>query len=161
MFRLAWRLLTAWLILNREPSHMTPSDVTIEILKGIRDEVRTLREDTNARLAETNGYLDRLDCRQIETNERLDRLERRQSETNEHLQRLEHRQAETNERLDRLEHRQTEGEVRLATEVVAVAGAVREVRDLLREDLAVKRRVDDHERRLVALEVLLSTPKPS
>jgi hypothetical protein len=36
--------------------------------------------------------------------------------------------------------------VRLATEIVGVAGAVREVRDLLREDRALRGRVDDHER---------------
>jgi len=58
----------------------------------------------------------------------------------------------TNDRLERLERRQTETEVRLSTELVGVAGAVREVRDLLREDRALRNRVDDHERRLSAVE---------
>jgi chromosome segregation ATPase len=56
------------------------------------------------------------------------------------------------ERVEALERRQSESEVRLATELVAVAKAVQEVRDLLRDNLAVQHRVDDHERRIVALE---------
>jgi hypothetical protein len=93
---------------------MDPTDMTIEILKGIRDEVSTLRRDTNS------GF------------------------------------AETNERLGRLERRQTETEVRLSTELVAVVGAVREVRDVLRDDRGLRERVDDHERRLVAVEARTS-----
>ena len=65
----------------------------------------------------------------------------------------------TNVRLDRvescvgtLEKRQTETEVRLASELVAVARAVGEVRDLLRDGLALRPQVEDHERRLSALE---------
>ena len=85
---------------------MEPTDLTIEILKDIRDESR-------------------------KTNERVDAL---QSEMKQF----------------RGEARQTE--VRLATELVAVAGAVREVRDLLREDRVLRDRVDDHERRIVAME---------
>jgi len=80
-------------------SVMQPTDLTIEILKSIRDEVRTtntrietLRADTNARFDETNQLIEGVDRRQVET------------------------------------------EVRLSTELVAVVGAVREVRDLLRED---------------------------
>jgi len=78
---------------------MDPTDLTIEVLKSIRDELRG-------------------------TNVRLDRVERRQADT----------------------------EVRLATELVAVVGAVNEVRDLLREDRHLRDRVDDHERRLAAVE---------
>jgi hypothetical protein len=89
---------------------MEPTDLTIEILKGIREEARM-------------------------TNERLDELRR-----------------DMVDRIERVERRQTETEVRLATELVAVGGAVREVRDLLREDRALRDRVDDHERRLVAVE---------
>jgi hypothetical protein len=58
----------------------------------------------------------------------------------------------TNERLDRLERRQTETEVRLATELLAVSSAVREVRDLLRTNLDVHVKVEDHEARIAALE---------
>jgi hypothetical protein len=85
---------------------MEPTDLTIEILKGIRDGVH-----------QTNGRLDDLV-------DRVERVERRQTETEKHL----------------------------ASELVAVGGAVREVRDLLREDHALRNRVDDHERRLTAVE---------
>jgi hypothetical protein len=59
---------------------------------------------------------------------------------------------ELSSRVERLERRQVEAEIRISTELVGVAGAVREVRDLLREDLALRRRVDDHEARIRALE---------
>ncbi len=69
------------------------------------------------------------------------------------------RLAETNTRLDEtnanvaaLARRQTETEVRLATEIIEVARAVHGVRDLLRERLDDRDRVDDHERRIGALE---------
>jgi hypothetical protein len=78
---------------------MEPTDLTIEILNGIREEAR-----------------------------------------------------KTNERLGELCDRQAATEVRLATELVGVAGAVREVRDLLREDRALRSRVDDHERRIAEIE---------
>jgi hypothetical protein len=96
---------------------MEPTDLTIEILKGIREELR----GTNARIDGTNERLDR----------GID---------------------ESNQRFGHLERTQTETEVRLATELAAVTGAVHEVRDLLREDRQLKQRVDDHERRLAAVE---------
>ena len=55
-------------------------------------------------------------------------------------------------RVDRLERRQTEGEIRVSTELVAIAGVMREVRDELRADRDLRVRVDDHERRLRAIE---------
>jgi hypothetical protein len=103
---------------------MESTDLTIEILKGIRDEVRK----TNERLNETNERLD-------DTNARLDQL-----------------RGDVVEHIERVERRQTELEIRLATELVGVAGAVHEVRDLLREDRALRQRVDDHERRIAAIE---------
>ena len=47
---------------------------------------------------------------------------------------------------------QTDTEIRLAAEIVAVAAAVRDVRDELHEDRVLRARVDDHERRIGALE---------
>ena len=81
-------------------------DLTVEILKSIRDEIRG-------------------------TNTRID---------------------DTNQRLGLVERRQVESEVRLATELVALAGVVREVRDAVRDDRVSRVRVDDHERRIEALE---------
>ncbi len=96
---------------------MDPTEITIEILKGIRDEVHTLREDTNTRLDEVSR-----------------------------------RVGETNTRLDRLEHRQAEAEVRMRTEATAVVGAVDRLREVLLEDRTLRQQVDDHERRLRAIE---------
>jgi len=58
----------------------------------------------------------------------------------------------TNQRVEGLERRQTETEVRLASELVAVARAVGEVRDLLHDRLDLQNRIDEHERRLASLE---------
>jgi chromosome segregation ATPase len=107
---------------------MEPTDLTIEILKGIRDEAHK----TNERLDRTNSRLDEL---RVDVRAGLDEL-----------------RTDLVDRIERVERRQTETEVRLATELVAVGGAVREVRDLLREDRALRDRVDDHERRLSAVE---------
>jgi hypothetical protein len=107
---------------------MEPTDLTIEILKGIREEAH-----------QTNNRLDELRTDLVDgtrkTNQRLHEL-----------------RTDMVDRAGRVERRQRETEVRLATELVAVGAAVREVRDLLREDRALRDRVDDHERRLVALE---------
>lgn len=91
--------------------------LTLDVLKQIRDEVRT-------------------------TNVRVDKLEAALS------QRID----ATNERLDRLEHRVTESEIRLATELTAVANAVRQLQDVFVSSLNVKKQVDDHERRIAQLE---------
>jgi hypothetical protein len=85
-----------------------PTDVTVEILKSIRDEIRGLRQTTN-------------------------------------------------DRFESMERRQTETEIRLATELVAVASAVNEVRDLLRDHLIPITK--DHERRITTLEEPLDTDR--
>ena len=59
---------------------------------------------------------------------------------------------QTNARLDLLARRQTETEVRLATEIVALAGAVDRTNKLLRERLDDRDRIDDIDRRVTALE---------
>ena len=59
------------------------ADLTIEILREIRDGIRDLREDFNARLDDTNQRLDR-------TNERLDQTNERLEQTNQRLERVEH-----------------------------------------------------------------------
>lgn len=76
------------------------------------------------------------------TNSRLEKLEQT---TNARFDRLE-------ERFESLEERQAETEVRLATELVAVAGAVRELRDTFVEDRQLRKTVEAHEKRLTALE---------
>jgi uncharacterized coiled-coil DUF342 family protein len=168
---------------------MEPTDLTVEILKGIRDEVHTTNERLDGLRTEVNEGLDglrtevnegldglrtevhttneRLDGLRTEVNEGLDGLRtemhERLGETNERLEGLAdevqglradtvQRFDEANDRFGRLERRQTESEVRLSTELVAVVAAVREVRDVLREDLGLRARVEDHERRIAAVE---------
>ena len=106
---------------------MAPTDLTIEILKGIRDEVKGVREEVNGMRDEVRGV-------------------------REEVNGIRGQLGETNARLDRLERRQADTEIRLSTQLVAVVDAVRDVRDLLREDRALHDRVDDHERRLAAVE---------
>jgi hypothetical protein len=100
------------------------SDLTVKILRGIRDEIRALRTETSERLDSMNQHLD-------STNERLD---------------------STNQRLDRLDRRQVETETRRATELVAVVGAIHELRDAVLEDRQLRATVGDHEQRIAALE---------
>jgi hypothetical protein len=53
--------------------------ITVEILKQIRDEIRTTREDLGARIDQTNSRIDRLGAelggRIDQTNLRLDKVE--------------------------------------------------------------------------------------
>ena len=95
------------------------ADLSVEILREIRDEIRR----TNERLDATNERLD------DQTN-RLD------------------------SRLDGLQQRQCEMEIRLATELVAVAGAVHELKDAVLADRKLRDQVADHEARLRALETI-------
>ena len=106
---------------------METNDLTIEILKGIREEIR----GTNARL-DTQAAI----------------LGRHAKTLDGHTSRLEG----VEERIDRLYQRQVESEIRLATELVSVVDAIHEVRDELRSDRALRARVDDHEQRIERLE---------
>ena len=56
---------------------MEPTDLTIEILKSIRDEMRGMRADLSERIDRTN---ERLDTLERTTNARFERLERLQVE---------------------------------------------------------------------------------
>jgi lipase chaperone LimK len=110
---------------------MEPTDLTIEILQGIRQEIHKTNEKLDEFRTDVRGEL---------------------GQVRGALGQIRDRQAATEELLGQVRDRQTETEVRLATELVGVAGAVREVRDLLREDRALRGRVDDHERRISAIE---------
>lgn len=96
----------------------------IKILQQIRDELKETRHDLAHRIDQTNSALG-------ETNSRLD---------------------ETNSRLKRVERRQTEADVRLATELTAVVGAIADLKSVLVEDRKLRSTVANHEQRLKALE---------
>lgn len=116
-------------------------DTQVELLRAIWGEMKGL----NARVDRTNERLDQTNERLDQTNERLEQMSGRLDQGNERLD-------QTVERLGALERHQTHTEVRLASEIVAVAKAVNEVRDLLREHAVLAPRVDDHERRLSTIE---------
>jgi chromosome segregation ATPase len=106
---------------------MPARNLMLEVLKQIRDEVRK----TNQRLDQTNERLDQTNVELRGTKEEVHGL---------------------GGRVDSLERRQLETETRLATEIVAVARAVREVKDLLAQRLDLYDKVQDHEKRIVGLE---------
>jgi len=97
---------------------MEPTDITIEILKGIREEAR----QTNARIDQTNARLD-------ETNRRLEDMDTR-----------------VNGRIDALREELSKGivesEIRTATAITDMHGTLRDVRDLLRDQLDLRPRVE-------------------
>jgi hypothetical protein len=100
------------------------NELTTKVLIEIRDDARA----TQAAVKETNVRLDKM-----------------REEISAEL-------GATNSRLDRLEARQVATETRLATELVAVVAAIHEVRDVIREDRADRKRLDRLERRVGALE---------
>jgi predicted RNase H-like nuclease (RuvC/YqgF family) len=103
------------------------ADLTTQILIDIRDAVRA----TNERIDQTNQRLDQTNQRLDQTIERLDR---------------------SIDRLDRLERRQVDGEIRIGTEIVAIAGAIRNFHDDYLAERPSRAILQDHERRLRALE---------
>lgn len=50
-------------------------DITVEILISIRDEIRTLREDTNRRFEQMDKRFERMDKRFEQMDKRLERIE--------------------------------------------------------------------------------------
>jgi chromosome segregation ATPase len=106
---------------------MGGDDLAIEILKGIRDEIR----QTNARLDQTNTRLD-------QTNTRLDALTTRIDGLEEGLGR-----------------RITESELRTATALTELASDIRDLTTLLRTQLDLRPRVERCEREIDALKARL------
>jgi hypothetical protein len=111
---------------------MEPTDVTIEILKDIRTELHDGLKSVRTELHD--------DLKSVREELRVG------------LDGVRDEVQGVSSRLDRLERRQTEAEVRVATELVAIGGVMREVRDAFLEERALRARVDDHERRLTAIE---------
>lgn len=100
---------------------MEPTDLTIELLKEIRDEGRK----TNGRIDETNSRLDgtnsRLEALATETNSRLDALR------------------------EELSRRIVESEIRTATAITDLAGTVREMTSFLKQTNDLRPRVEQCE----------------
>ena len=103
---------------------MPAKNLTVEILKQIRDEMRQTRQDLSQRIDRTNVELTSLRGEVHALRENVDGLEKRQTTT----------------------------ETRLASELIAVVGAVRDLREVLLEDRRLREMVTDHERRLAVVE---------
>lgn len=102
---------------------MEPTDVTIEILKDIRDEVRQTRIDLSARIDATNERIDA-------TNERIHG---------------------TNDRIEGLSRRVVESEIRTATAIADLAGAVNEMTGVLRASHDLRPRLERCEQDIAEL----------
>ena len=103
---------------------MEPADITVEILKGIRDEVREFRKDVNERFKEVDGRFKDMRDRFRDNEEPLERLHRRQIDDG----------------------------TRLATEAIALRSVLETIRDELRDQRPNRSRLDDLEHRVEALE---------
>jgi hypothetical protein len=114
----------------KEPP-VEPTDITIEILQDIRDGVR-------------------------DTNVRLDRIEQsvfsRIHRTNTRLEKVEVRIEHVEQRLESVEKRQIENDSRLSREVVALGRTMQQIWDVLHDNFAFVRHLEDHEARITALE---------
>jgi hypothetical protein len=108
----------------RRAAPVEPTDVTIDILKDIRQEMRETKEEIRA----TRTYL------------RADIHELREE--------LSHRIDETNKRVDETNTRLVHSEIRLATAVTDLAGTVREMRDEFRAARELGPRVERCEREI-------------
>jgi uncharacterized coiled-coil DUF342 family protein len=109
---------------------MEPTNLTLEVLKQIRDEGRRNGEridETNARLDETNARLNETNARLNETNARIDHLR------------------------EDLGRRIVESELRTATAITELAGTVRDLVTTLKEDRDLRGRVERCEKDIAAL----------
>ena len=98
-------------------------DITIEVLKAIRSDLGAFRSEVNKRFDDVDARFDLVDARFEGVDARFDNMARQQ----------------------------VESEVRIATELVAVAGALNQLNDSLRAE-AVRDQLRDHEARLHKLE---------
>ena len=81
-----------------------------------------------------------------------DELKTTREELSSRIDQTNSRLDQTNSRLERVERRQTESEVRLASELVNVVSAINQLKDLIVADRDLRRKVDEHDRRIALLE---------
>jgi uncharacterized coiled-coil DUF342 family protein len=108
---------------------MEPTDLTVQILREIRDAVR----ETNVRVDQTNARLDQTNARLDQTNTGLGEVR------------------------DELGRRIVESELRTSTALAELVGAVQGVRDLLRDRLDLRDRVDRCEHEIELIKQRLAT----
>jgi peptidoglycan hydrolase CwlO-like protein len=111
---------------------LDPTNITIEILKGIRGEVKS----TNVRIDSLHGEVK-------QTNARIDSLHGEVKQTNARIDSLR----------EELSHRIVASEVRTATAIADLAFATREMTDVLRAQHDLRPRVDRCEQEISALKL--------
>ncbi|MBI2897335.1 MAG: hypothetical protein HYY06_27505 [Deltaproteobacteria bacterium] len=108
-------------------------EMMVAILREIRDEIRNTRGDLSKRIDETNARLEQTNARLEQTNARLEDVR------------------------DELGRRIVESEMRTASAITDLAGAVHSVRDLLRDRLDLRDRVDRCEHEIEIIKQRLAT----
>ena len=131
---------------------MADSDITVEILKDIRNEIRGLRADTNQRFDAVNERLDATNKRLDVGNERLDITIQRLDVTNERLDVISRRFDGTNERLDITIQRLDVSIQRLDTVESTLLDLAQQQRFIVRYTKAISERDADLPPRVSALE---------
>ncbi len=116
---------------------MEPTDITIEILRGIRDEVK----HTNTRLDSLHGEVK-------QTNTRIDSLQGEVKHTNTRLDAMR----------EELAHRITASEIRTATAITDLTYATREMTDVLRAQHDLRPRLDRCENDILAIKHHVGIP---
>jgi uncharacterized coiled-coil DUF342 family protein len=106
---------------------MQPTDLTIQILQGIRDEIRETRTQVSSR---------------------IDAVSERVDETNAHLQEM---RSDLSARIDETNRRIVESEIRTATAITDLAGTVRGMTDVLRSQGDLRPRLERCEREIAEL----------
>jgi archaellum component FlaC len=124
------------------------ADLALEVLKGIHAELRGV----NTRLDRMDERFERMDERFERMDGRFERMDGRFERMDERFERMDARLGTVETGLAEVARRQSAMEIRVATEIVAVVGAIHELRDVLVADRDVRQKVQDHELREVRLE---------
>jgi methyl-accepting chemotaxis protein len=118
---------------------MESSDVTLEVLKSIRDEIKDTKTVLSQRLDQTNARLDQTNARLDQTNARLGRMSARLEQTNE---RLDQTNVNLHDLREELSTRIVHSEIRVATAITDLAGTVSEMTSAFRASGEVRPRLE-------------------
>jgi chromosome segregation ATPase len=116
---------------------MDPTDVTHEILRSIHAEMKGLRQEFSGLREDFSGLREDFGGLREDFGGLREEVGGLRGDVREMSARM---------------RRQVEADTRLSTEIVGVVGVMQDVRDLLRDDLRLRPRLDDHERRITELE---------
>lgn len=120
---------------------MTEENQTLQLLKEMREEVREL----SGMREEVRDRFDQVDERFSQVDSELEGAKAERAEMRIQL-------ADAKLERSQLRKRVVDSEMRLATELIAVTGAIEETKGLVLQQAAIRLTVRDHERRLRKLE---------